>query len=95
MFSDSILKGIRIREFNRYITNATTRLKSFPGSISKELTHYVVPTIQEELFNSALTHIGINDLLKDQSNLQRESLTRNILEISHKYKEHGMEEIII
>ena len=32
MFSDSIPKGIRIREFNRYITNATARLKSFPGA---------------------------------------------------------------
>ena len=59
MFSDSIPKGIRIREFNRYITNATARLKSFPGATSKELTHYVVPTLQEESFHSALIHIGI------------------------------------
>ena len=65
MFSDSISKGIRIGEFNRYITNATARLKSFPGATSKELTHYVVPTLQEESFNSALIHIGINDILKD------------------------------
>ena len=41
MFSDSILKGIRIREFNCHITNATARLKSFPGATSKELTHDV------------------------------------------------------
>ena len=82
MFSDSILKEIRIREFNRYITNATARLKSFPGATSKELAHYVVPTLQEESFNSALIHIGINDVLKDQSDSQRESLTRNILKRS-------------
>ena len=48
----------------------------------KELTHYVVPTLQQESFNSALIHIGINDILKDQSDLKFESLTRNILEIS-------------
>ena len=54
MFSDSILKGITIPEFNRYITNATATLKRFPGATSKELTHYVVPTLQEESFNSAL-----------------------------------------
>ena len=47
MFSDSIPKGIGIREFNRYITNATARLKSFPGATTKQLTHYVVPTFQE------------------------------------------------
>ena len=79
MFSDSIPKGIRIHEFNRYITNATARLKSFPGATSKELTLYVLPTLQEESFNSALIHIGINDILKNQSDLQWESLTQNIL----------------
>ena len=42
----------------------------------------MVPTLQEESFNSALIHIGINDILKDQSDLKFESLTRNILEIS-------------
>ena len=41
MFSDSIPKGIRIREFNCHITNATANLKSFPGATSKELTHDV------------------------------------------------------
>ena len=86
MFSDSIRKGIRIHEFNCYITNATARLKSFPGATSKELTHYVVPTLQEESFNSALIYIAINDILKDQSDLQCKSLTRNILEISQKCK---------
>ena len=95
MYSDSIPKGIRIREFNCYITNATARLKSFPGAASKELAHYVVPTLQEESFNLALIHIGINDILKDQSDSQCESLTRNILEISQKCKEHGIEKIII
>ena len=48
MFSDSIPKGIRIREFDRYITNATAWLKSFPGATSKELPHYVVPTLQKD-----------------------------------------------
>ena len=77
MYSDSIPKGIRIREFNRSITNATARLKSFPGAASKELTHYVVPTLQEESFSLALIHIGINDILKDQSDSQCESLTHS------------------
>ena len=94
MFSDSIPKGIRIRGFNCYITNATAKLKRFPEATSKEL-HYVVPTFQEKCFSSALIHIGINDILKDQSDLQCKSLTQNILETSHKCKEHGIEEIII
>ena len=38
MFSDSIPKAMRICEFNRYITNATARLKSFPGATSRANT---------------------------------------------------------
>ena len=72
MFSDSIPKGIRISEFNRYITNATARLKCFPGATSKELKHYVVAKLQKESFNTGLIHIGINDILKDQNDLQCE-----------------------
>ena len=94
MFSDCIPKGIRSREFNHYINNATAGMKSFPGTTSKELAHYVVPTLQEEWFNSALINIGINVILKDQSDSQCESFTQNILEISQKCKEHGVEEII-
>ena len=55
----------------------------------------MVPTLPEESFNSALIDTGINDILKDESNLKFESLTRNILEISQNCKEHGIEEIII
>ena len=88
-------KGNRIRQFNRYTTKETARLKIFSGATSKELTHYVVPTLQEESLNSTLIHIGINDILKDQSDLNFESLTRNILEISQRCKENGIEEITI
>ena len=70
-------------------------LKYFPGASSKELKRYVVPSLQEESFNSALMHTGISDILKDQSDLQCESLTRNILEILQRCKEHGIDEIII
>ena len=69
MFSGSIPKGITIRKFNRYITNATARLKMFSWSYLKKAKTLRVPTLQEELSNSALIHIGINDIVKDQSDL--------------------------
>ena len=55
----------------------------------------MIPTLQEESFNTALIYTGIKDILKDQSDLQCESFIRNILEISHKCKEYGIKEIII
>ena len=83
--------------FANLITILPTQLldwKVFP-ELPQELTHYVIPTLQDESFNSALIHIGINDILKYQSDLQFESVTQNILEISQKYQEHGIAEIII
>ena len=41
MFTDSIPKGIRIRELNIFITNDKVKLISSPGATSKEILHYV------------------------------------------------------
>ena len=46
-----------MRKFNQ-CTDGVARLKSFPGAISKELAHYVVPTLKEESFHTALIHVG-------------------------------------
>ena len=67
----------------------------FSWSYLKRAKTLLRTNITRRSFNSALIHIGINDILKDQSDLQCESLTRNILEISQRCKEHGIEEIII
>ena len=95
LFSDSIPRGLRMREFNRYIRYGKTRLKSFPGATSKELSHYIEPTIKEESFDMATIHVGVNDLLNGQNNLQHESLLSNIMDIVRKCKHNGIREIII
>ena len=43
MFTDSIPRGIWMRKFNQ-CTDGVARLKSFSGTTSKELAHYVVST---------------------------------------------------
>ena len=68
MFTDSISRRIWMRKFNQ-CTDGVARLKSFPGVTSKELAHYAVPTLKEESFHTALIHVGINNILGDQSEL--------------------------
>ena len=41
IFSDSIPRGIRLREFNYWLHKGYAQLKSFPGGTSKELLYYV------------------------------------------------------
>ena len=61
MFTDGIPRGIWMRIFNQ-CTDGVPRLKTFPGFTSKELAHYVVPTLKQESFRTALIHVGINDI---------------------------------
>ena len=49
ILSDSIPKGIRRWEFNKYVKSGSARIKSFPGTTTKQLRDfYSIPTLQEE-----------------------------------------------
>ena len=55
------------------------RVKHFPGASSKDLLHYVDPTLE-----AARIHIGINDILYDSSSRQINLLLQNMREIGKK-----------
>ena len=64
---DSIPKGIRSKEFNRHIKHGVAHIKSFPGSIFKQLHHYSLPTLDENP-DVVIIHVGINDLISVYEN---------------------------
>ena len=63
-------------------TDGVARLKSFPGATSKELAHYVAPTLKEKSSHPALIHVGINDILRGQSELKPQVVLQNIMKIA-------------
>ena len=63
IFGDSIFRGIRVREFNNEIKNSYAKFKTFPSSDSREILHYVNPTLESGNYDSAVLHFGVNDLL--------------------------------
>ena len=69
--------------------------EKFPGATSKELAQYVVPTLKEETFHTVMIHVGINDILRDQSELQQQLVLQSIMKIAHQCKDHGVKEIIL
>ena len=93
-FTDSVPRGIWMRKFNQY-TDGASRQKRFPGVTSKELAHYVVPTLNEKSFHTALIHVGTNDVLKDQSELKQQLVLQNIIKVAHQCKDHGVNQIIL
>ena len=40
-------------------------------------------------------HVGINDILRDQSELKQQSVLQNTMKIAHQGKGHGVKEIIL
>ena len=94
MVTASIPRGIWMHKFNQ-CADGVASLKSFPGATSKELADYVVPNLKEESFHTALIHVGINDILRDQSELKQQLVLQNIMKIAHQSKDHGFKEIIL
>ena len=60
------------------------RSKHFPGPSSKDLLHYIDPTLEEYNFEVAIIHIRINDVLYDSSPRQINMPLQNIREIGKK-----------
>ena len=54
VFGDSIIRGIRVREFNQQVKNGYAKFKSFPGCNSNEIFHYIEPTLETGFYDSAI-----------------------------------------
>ena len=61
IFSDNIPRGIRIHEFNPLVKKGYAKMKSFSGATSKELLHYVDPSLQDGIYNTAIVHVGVSE----------------------------------
>ena len=46
VLADSIIRGIRVRDFNQQVKNGYAKFKCFPGCNSKEILHYTEPTLE-------------------------------------------------
>ena len=69
------------------------RFKHFPGTLSKDLLHYIDPTLEEHWKN---IHIGINAILYDSSSSEQINLLlQNIKEIGKKCKNYKVKYVFI
>ena len=97
IFGDSIFRGIRFREFNNEIKSGYAKFKTFPGADSKEILHYVNPTLESGNYDSAVLHFGVNDLL--QKTLSKsdtvENLIENIRKAAVKSMPHGVSKVFV
>ena len=72
------------------------RFKYFPCALSRDILHYVNPTLEESEFDVAIIHIGINDLLNCGSNIdQINNILRNTEHIVYKCRQYGVKIIFL
>ena len=57
VLGNSIIRGIRVRDFNQQVKNGYVKFKSFPGCNSKEMLHYIEPTLETGFYESAILHV--------------------------------------
>ena len=92
IFSDSIPKGIRIKQMNQQIKNGNGRIHSFPGATSHQLLHYLDANL-DKYTDTVAIHIGINDILNSASNAN--SLLSNIKDMIQKCRNFGIKYIFL
>ena len=90
IFSDSIPKGIRIKQMKQQIKNGNARIHSFPGATSHQLLHYLDENL-DKYTDTVVIHIGINDILNSASNVN--GLLSNIKDMIKKCRNFGVKYI--
>ena len=97
IFGDSLFCGIRVREFHNEIKIGYAKFKTFPGSDSREILHYVNPTLESGNYDSAVLDFGVNDLLDKALSKSDtvENLTENIRKAAEKCMSHGVSKVFV
>ena len=92
LFSDSIPRGMNIKEINRQIQGGRIHVKAFPGAKSTQLNHYVTPTLEEYSYDAAIIHVGINDILRSKHD-ELDKLPGNITKVGNTCQKYNIGKI--
>ena len=94
---DSIFREIRVREFNYEIKNGYAKFKTFPSSDSREILHYVNPTLEFGNYDTAVLHFAVNDLMQKAFSKSDpvENLIENIRKAAVKCMSHGVSKVFV
>ena len=95
LFADSIPKDMRMNDLNSRVKGGKIHLKSFHGPKASQLNHYIKPTLEEYKFDCAIIHVGINDILRNKNDTDRNNMPDSILEIANNCQNYSIGKIFI
>ena len=79
IFTDSILKGIRMYDFNKLIKNRKAKMLNFPGASTRQLLHYMDIHLERIKVDTVAIYVGVKDLLNYSNQSRIDSLMNNII----------------
>ena len=88
---DSHVKRIRI-DFNKELRNGKAYFRSFSSATSKQLDHYIIPSLVDDHPDAVIIHVGTNDI---SYNANYEDIARNIIKIGSSCKSHGVNNVFV
>ena len=94
LIGDSHVKRIKRNLFNKSLISGKSYIKTFSGSNTKQLNHYILPTLVDESPDIVIIHIGSNDIT-DRINTDPNKLAEGIINIGKKCKQFGVKEVVI
>ena len=95
IFTDSMLKSLRMKEFNKYLNGGIAHLNPFPRTKAKQMDHHVIPILEEHQYGAAVIHVGIKDLLKNRTNINVSEIAKDIINIAFRCRSHSIATIFI
>ena len=97
IFGNSLVNYNRKTKYNinRSLNNGSARFKYFPGGTFQDLLHYVDTTLQDNLFEVAVIHIGINDFVNNKNSLNTDHMLGNVKNFRRKFKMYDIRKVLI
>ena len=89
---DSHVKKIKRLDFNKELRSGKAFFRSFNGTDSKQLGHYIIPTLVGDKPDIVLLLVGTNDVLSNDNNTE---LANNIINVGLNCKNHGVSIVFI
>ena len=97
IFSNSIANfdGNTKVKINNCIRKERARFRNFPGATSGEVLHYMDRTLAEGNYDATIVHVGINDIIIDDSSAKVENLVLNLEKIAIKLKKYRIKNVCL
>ena len=97
IFSDrqhSKLRQKHQRQNKQQYSKWAGKIPEFPRHNMGELLYYMDPTLGEGSYDTAIVHIGINDIINNDSSTKVENLVLNLEKIVIKLKKYGIKNLV-